>query len=276
MAVLDNSHILNHPCFSDRRRSLWHRIHLPVAPKCNVKCLYCSHDFGSSCHTSKPGYSRQVLSAQTAAERAISEIKKDPRLRIVAVSGPGEPFANPETFETIELIRENLRDIHLCLSTNGTLLAKYVQWLVKMDFKTLTVSMSTANPRTAARIYEWARVEDRFLTGNEMGNIIVEEQIHGIARAAEAGITVKVNSILIPTLNQDDIIPLAKAIAGAGASLQNIIPLVPNAQLMSLSSPSPAQLETLKSRAAEYIEQFRHCKQCRSDVMGIPGCDVVL
>lgn len=249
---------------------------MPVSPICNVKCVFCSHSVGSSCHTSKPGFAMQVMSPKTAVARAIMEIKKDSRIRIIAVSGPGEPLANPETFETIELIRKYREDIHLCLSTNGTLLADNIQWLVKMGFKTLTVSMSTINPETASRIYEWARLGERTLTGSYMGSMVVEKQIRGISRAARAGIFVKVNSILIPTINDHDIVPLAKTIADAGASLQNIIPLVPNDCLTSMAAPHKEDLEALRNQAATYIDQFRHCYQCRSDVVGIPGCDAVL
>jgi len=216
------------------------------------------------------------MSPKIAVERAVMEIRKDSRIKIVAISGPGEPLANPETFETIEMIRKYRKDIHLCLSTNGTLLVDNIQWLVKMGFKTLTVSMSTINPETASLIYEWAKLGETTLTGGQMGSKIIEEQIRGISRAAHAGIFVKVNSILIPTINDHDIIPLAKTIAEAGASLQNIIPLVPNGRLTSVSPPQKEELERLRNQAATYINQFRHCYQCRSDVIGIPGCDVVL
>ena len=276
MSLFDRSHITNHPCFSDNRDNLWHRIHLPVASKCNVKCVFCSHTVGASCHTSKPGQSNQLMSPKVATARAISEIRKDSRVRIVAVSGPGEPLANPETFETIEIIRENLDAIQFCLSTNGTLLEENVPWLVNMGFKNLTVSMSTAKSSTASKIYEWARVGENILTGERMGSIIVDAQLRGISKAADAGITVKVNSILIPTVNQDDIIALAEIIEDAGASLQNIVPLVPNDLLHKLKPPGNDLLETMRSQASRFINQFRHCKQCRSDVVGLPGCDVIL
>lgn len=216
------------------------------------------------------------MSPKVATARAISEIRKDSRVRIVAVSGPGEPLANPETFETIEIIRENLDAIQFCLSTNGTLLEENVPWLVNMGFKNLTVSMSTAKSSTASKIYEWARVGENILTGERMGSIIVDAQLRGISKAADAGITVKVNSILIPTVNQDDIIALAEIIADAGASLQNIVPLVPNDLLHKLKPPGNDLLETMRSQASRFINQFRHCKQCRSDVVGLPGCDVIL
>ncbi|MFW9793105.1 MAG: hypothetical protein ACFFEE_02290, partial [Candidatus Thorarchaeota archaeon] len=129
---------------------------------------------------------------------------------------------------------------------------------------------------TASQIYEWARIKGEILTGNEMGSKIIKEQIRGITKAARRGLFVKVNSILIPSINERDIIELAKRISKAGASLQNIIPLVPNDSLVSMKPPLKKELEMLRSHAAEYIDQFRYCKQCRSDVVGIPGCDVIL
>jgi len=216
------------------------------------------------------------MSPETAAARALSEIRADPRIRIVAVSGPGEPLANPETFETFELIRDSLQDVNFCLSTNGTMLSEHVPWLKKMGFMSVTVSMSTSNPSSAARIYEWAEIAGRRLTGDEMGLFIIRSQLHGISKAADARLPVKVNSILIPEINKEDIVRLAELVAEAGASLQNIVPLVPNGRFASLTPPSRTQLEDVRKRASVHIVQFRHCKQCRSDVMGIPGCDVIL
>jgi len=216
------------------------------------------------------------MSPEEAASRAVSEINQNPRIRIVAVSGPGEPLANPETFETFELINEHTSNIAYCLSTNGTLLPKHVSWLSEMDFKTVTVSMSTASPSTAARIYEWARISKDRLTGRVMGEIIIESQLLGISMASDSGLTVKVNSILIPGINEEDIVRLAESVAEVGASLQNIVPLVPSARLASLTPPSLEKLEEVRMEASDYIEQFKYCKQCRSDVVGLPGCDVIL
>jgi nitrogen fixation protein NifB len=216
------------------------------------------------------------MSPEAAASRALSEIRSDSRVRIVAVSGPGEPLVNPETFDTFELIREHTSKIHFCLSTNGTLLSEMVPWLRKMDFKTVTVSMSTASSTTAARIYEWAVISKKRLTGERMGETIVDLQLQGISTAANSGLTVKVNSILIPGFNQEDIVQLAESVAAAGALMQNIVPLVQNGKLASIRPPNKGEIENVRKKASEYIEQFKHCKQCRSDVVGLPGCDVIL
>ncbi|MFW9963981.1 MAG: radical SAM protein [Candidatus Sifarchaeia archaeon] len=266
----------HHPCYSANRNSLWHRIHLPVARVCNVKCAFCSHSVGASCHTSKPGFSSQVLSPEIAVERTRTEVSLNPNLRIIAVSGPGEPLANPETLETLEKIRNEFQEIAICVSTNGTLLEDNIQWLRKMKVQTISVSMSTINVSTAVKIYEWARIQGSVFRGEAMASRIIEAQLRGILKASKVGIHVKVNSILIPELNLQDIIPLAQTISKAGAILQNIIPLVPNDKFSSYRAPTSQELLDIRKKSSLFIEQFDHCKQCRSDVVGIPGCDEVL
>ncbi|MGQ4912155.1 MAG: radical SAM protein [Candidatus Thorarchaeota archaeon] len=266
----------HHPCFSDSRDDLWARIHVPVAPVCNVKCGFCTHGFGSSCHTSKPGYSSRLMSVDEAVSRVEEELARMPNLRIVAVSGPGEPLANHQTMELLDRVREIEPDIKFCLSTNGTLLADKVPRLVSLGVSTISVSVSAISSSVAAQVYEWARFEGERIRGIAMGQKIIERQLHGIRSASRAGLTVKVNTILIPSINTNDIVPLAQAIAEAGASLQNIVPLVPSGNMASLRPPTPEELEMVRTRARQFIPQFTHCQQCRSDVVGIPGFDRVL
>jgi len=216
------------------------------------------------------------MTPEDAVDRTIIEIEKNPNLRIVAISGPGEPLANPETFETLELIRRKFKDVAICLSTNGTLLEDNIMWLRKTHVETITVSMSTANISTASEIYEWARFENSVLKNEEMGSRIVDSQLRGISKASKAGIHVKVNSILIPEVNMQDIIPLAHEIQKAGAALQNIVPLVPYDRYASLRAPTIQELSDIRKKASTFMKQFLHCKQCRSDVVGIPGYDRIL
>lgn len=276
MAITSEYPFNHHPCYSNNRSSLWHRIHLPVAPVCNVKCAFCSHSVGSSCHTSKPGVSGQIMTPDSAVARTRAEIEKNPLLRIVAISGPGEPLANPETFETLEIIRREFKDIAICMSTNGTLLEDNVDWLRRTQVDTITVSMSTASISTASEIYEWARLGDGILQNEEMGSRIVDSQLRGISKASKAGIHVKVNSILIPEINKQDILPLARKISRAGAALQNIVPLVPNDSLSDFRAPTIKELSDMRREASTFMKQFSYCKQCRSDVVGIPGHDRIL
>jgi len=216
------------------------------------------------------------MTPATAVARTRIEVERNPKLRIAAISGPGEPLANPETFETLEMIRREFEDIEMCLSTNGTLLENNVRRLTELKLATVTVSMSTSSVRSASRIYEWGRFQGKTLYGEDMARRIVDSQIRGITKASRAGIHVKVNSILIPEINLQDIVPLAQEIAVAGALLQNIVPLVPNDTLSFSRVPTQQELLHIRKEASKFIRQFSFCKQCRSDVVGIPGCDRVL
>ncbi|MHA2070419.1 MAG: radical SAM protein [Candidatus Thorarchaeota archaeon] len=265
-----------HPCWSHSRKHIWERIHLPVARSCNVKCSFCDRKHASRCHTPSPGSSRILMTPNEAVKRTLEEIKRRPNLRIAAVSGPGEPLANDPTFDTLQGIKTAIPDIHFCISTNGILLANKITRILKFDVETVSVSISTVNPSSAARIYEWAVIDGKLLRGEEMGKLVIEKQLEGICKASRAGIRVKVNTILIPTINGQDIGDLASEVSRAGATLQNIVPLVPTANMMEFSAPSQVELETARQAASLYIDQFHHCHQCRSDVVGIPGDDTPL
>jgi nitrogen fixation protein NifB len=216
------------------------------------------------------------MSPEIAVERTMTELAKNPNLRIVAISGPGEPLVNSETFETLQEILERGADVHFCLSTNGLLLGEMLPELLDMNLSSISVSMSAQSHAVAARLYEWANINGHTLRGLEMGKEIVSRQLRGIEAAADSGICVKVNTILIPELNTDDIEPLSRRISESGAMLQNIIPLIPYDTASSLRAPSAREIELARRIASQNILQFTHCRQCRSDVIGIPGNDRVL
>ena len=275
--LLQNQYPLtHHPCFSSQRQDLWARIHLPVAKRCNVKCIFCDHQKGASCHTSRPGYSAGLMSPSEAIDRTREELHKNSNLKIVAISGPGEPLYNEETFEVLERIQDLDINCKLCLSTNGVLLSEKADVLVNLGVESVSVSMSGINSEVVARIYEWAIVDGTILRDLRMAKQIYSRQLKGIQHAFQKGLIVKVNTILIPGLNTVDIQPLAEQISSAGAVLQNIVPLVPYCTSEELRSPTPEELETARIIGSEFIPQFYHCRQCRSDVVGIPGNDRIL
>ena len=266
----------HHPCWACNRDGLWARIHLPVAHSCNVKCGYCNHQLDASGHMPVPGRSRRVMTPTQAIKVTLDEIGKDPNLRIVAISGPGEPLACPQTFKTLLGIRALSADIDFCLSTNGVLLEEKTKQLVELGARTISVTMSTVSPETASQIYEWAMIDGKRLTGPEMGEKIIDAQLRGISSATESGVFVKVNSILIPEMNGEQMEDLAGVLRDAGARLQNIVPLIPFDNMANRRPPTQNELQNARNRASRFMEQFHHCKQCRSDVVGIPGADRIL
>ena len=216
------------------------------------------------------------MKPQEAFERTMTLLSHRPNLRIIAVAGPGEPLANEETLRTISMIKTERPDLKLCLSTNGTLLAENINGIVKIGFETVTVTVSTVRPETAAVIYEWAEIDGSVMRGIAMGEEIVRRQLNGISRAAECGIRVKCNTILIPSLNAREMKDVSRHLSQAGTSIQNIVPLVPYANMNHLRRPTKREIALARQAASEYCRQFTHCQQCRSDVVGIPGHDTAL
>ena len=88
---------------------------------------------------------------------------------------------------------------------------------------------------------------------------------------SEAGITVKVNTVLVPDINSDHIEEIARTVAEAGADIYNIIPLIPNHKLKNSREPDCMEFERAVLKASKYIDVFRHCQRCRADAVGIPG-----
>jgi len=82
---------------------------------------------------------------------------------------------------------------------------------------------------------------------------------------------VKVNSVLIPGVNDTHLEEVARAMRGLGAYTMNIMPLIPKAKFAGIAAPSVEELKRVRDTCGSIIRQFRHCKQCRADAMGVPG-----
>ncbi len=233
----------------------------------------------SACHIQSPtpGYAERLMTVEQAYKRVIYELNRRPQLQVVAVSGPGEPLYNRQTLQLFDRIRQADLDVHLCLSTNGVLLSQYAQRLSQLCIETVSVSVHACHVDTAAEVYEWAITEDnRTLRGSEMGEYILQSQLQGIEHATEAGLHVKVNTVLIPGINEREIATLARLVRERGASIQNLMPLRINEAVSTWHAPTTKELATARCTASAYIPQFHLCAGCRSDVVGVPGTDAVL
>jgi nitrogen fixation protein NifB len=112
----DYSH---HPCFNAKVKGQFGRVHLPVAPKCNIKCNYCNRKF-DCVNESRPGVTSTILTPQQALTYMDKVLEREPRISVAGIAGPGDPFANAEeTLETMRLIRKKYPHMILCLASNG-------------------------------------------------------------------------------------------------------------------------------------------------------------
>ncbi|WP_173080969.1 radical SAM protein [Fundidesulfovibrio magnetotacticus] len=266
-----------HPCFDDAARSTSGRVHLPVAPACNIACGYC--DRRSDCpNECRPGVASRLLSPREAEAALADALARDPRIRVAGVAGPGDPMAMPEAVvETFARIKARFPWLIGCLSTNGLGLPEHVDALARAGVSHVTVTVNAVRPEVGARIYDAVRWQGRELSGQEGAGFLLERQRRGIAACRARGLTVKVNTVLAPGVNDAHVEDVAREAARLGADRMNLIGLipVPGTRLGDLPAPCPGVLAALRGRCARHLPQMRHCARCRADAAGLldeAGC----
>ncbi len=269
--------IQGHPCFGGNHHKNG-RMHLAVAPSCNIKCGYCTrkHDCANE---SRPGVTSRLLTPVEALEK-VREVMASPVvgpiIKVIGIAGPGDPLANEETFETFELVKREFPQLMLCMSTNGLLLPESIDRLHELGLHSLTVTINAIDAGVGARIYRHVIYHGRSYSGVEGAAILIANQLEGLKRAAELGMTIKVNTVLIPGINEDQIPLIAARVKELGAFVMNIMPLIPQADLAHIQRPSEEHLAQVRKANEGIIGQFSHCKQCRADAIGLIGSDMTI
>lgn len=243
-------------------------MHLAVAPKCNIKCCFCTPTVSTCVHGCTPGVAKRLLSPAQAVDwvRQVRE-EQGIDIGIVGIAGPGEPLYNPETFETIALVREAFPQIHVCLSTNGLLLSQATGQICALGVETLTVTVNAVTPAVGARIYEHVAG----LSGEEGAALLLKRQWEGIRTAVQHGLVVKINSVFVPGVNEGELVEIARMGEAAGANIQNIIPLIPRDSFAGRDRPDSCVLHRTREEAGESLEQFARCMHCRADAVVTAG-----
>lgn len=263
-----------HPCYNECAHKKFARMHLPIAPRCNIQCNYCDRRYDCS-NESRPGVTSEVLTPEEAVEKIRYVLTKVPHLSVIGIAGPGDPLANEETFRALELVKREFPQLTLCLSTNGLALPNSVDRLKVLGVRFLTVTMNAVDPKVGARMYDFVRWEGETLRGEEAAARLIRNQLEGIEKAVAAGMLVKVNVVMAPGINADHIPEVAKKAKELGAYIVNILPLipVPGTKFEGLRAPTSAERKALQDMCEVDIKQMRHCRQCRADAIGLLGED---
>lgn len=263
----------NHPCFNAKVRGTRGRVHLPVAPRCTIQCKYCNRKY-DCVNESRPGVTSAVLTPHQSMTYLDYIFKNVKNISVVGIAGPGDPFANPEqTMETLRLVREKYPEIILCLATNGLGLSPYIEELAHINVSHVTITLNALDPDIGAQIYSFVRHGKRVLGPKTGFKVLLEKQLKAITQLKEKGITTKVNTIVIPGINEDHIEAVAKKMSDLGVDILNCIPFYPNkgSAFAHLKEPSKALVKSIRKKAARYIPQMYHCGRCRADAVGMLG-----
>lgn len=269
----------NHPCYSEEAHHYFARMHVAVAPACNIQCHYCNRKYDCA-NESRPGVVSELLKPVQAVKKVKAVAATIPQMTVLGIAGPGDPLANPQrTFETFRMLSEQAPDIKLCVSTNGLALPDCVDELAKHNIDHVTITINCVDPDIGAEIYPWIYWNNKRIRGRTAAKILIERQQKGLELLVERGILVKVNSVLIPGVNDEHLKEVSRIVKAKGAFLHNVMPLIAEAEhgtfygVMGQRSPEPEELQDLQDACAGDMNMMRHCRQCRADAVGLLGED---
>jgi nitrogen fixation protein NifB len=264
-----------HPCFNAAVKGAYGRVHLPVAQHCNIKCGYCNRKY-DCVNESRPGVTSAVLSPKQASRYIEQVLEREPRIAVAGIAGPGDPFANPEeTLETLRLIREKFPEMLLCLSTNGLGLAAYLDNIAAMQVTHVTITVNAIDPEIGQKIYNWVRDGKIIYRGRKGAELLLDRQLSAIAGLKSRGIVVKVNTIVVPTINDHHVEEVAERMVALGVDVLNCMPMHPNKDtpFEDIGEPGREMMQEIQARAEKHLPQMRHCTRCRADAVGLLGED---
>ena len=271
--------VKNHPCYSEEAHHHYARMHVAVAPACNIQCNYCNRKYDCA-NESRPGVVSEKLTPEQAAKKVLAVASTIPQMTVLGIAGPGDPLANPaKTFKTFELISRTAPDIKLCLSTNGLMLPDHVDQIAAYNVDHVTITINMVDPDIGALIYPWVFYRNRRYTGREAAELLTERQMRGLEMLTERGILCKVNSVMIPGVNDHHLVEVNRAVKSRGAFLHNIMPLISAPEhgtvfgLAGQRGPSARELKALQDSCEGEMNMMRHCRQCRADAVGLLGED---
>ena len=267
--------LTQHPCFNSDARHTTGRIHLPVAPQCNIQCNYCDRKFDCM-NESRPGVTSAVLQPKQALAYLDKVLLRIPQLKVVGIAGPGDPFATPdETLETLRLVREKYPEMLLCVASNGLNTAPYAEDLARLQVSHVTITVNTIDPVIGAKIYSWVRDHKTIYRGEEGARVLLERQLASIKALKAAGVTLKINTIIVPGINDEHVELVAEEMRELGADVMNCIPLFPVAgtPFAEKNELPLSEVKKIRTRVSEIIPQMEHCTRCRADAVGMLGED---
>ena len=204
-------------------------LRLSVTDRCDLRCTYCMPER----MTFLP--KKEVLSLEELHKLGLAMIERG--ITKIRLTG-GEPLVRRDVIELVQALGRKLGDglDELTLTTNGTRLEEFAQPLFEAGVRRVNVSLDTMDP---ALFQELSR-RDRLNT-----------VLRGIAAAKRAGLHVKINTVALKGLNQDEI-PFLVEWAGTNGHDMTLIETMPlgevDGERVEHYLPLPAVRDVLEQR----------------------------
>ena len=158
-------------------------LRLSVTDRCDLRCSYCMPEAMQFLPR------KDVLSLEELHKLALAFVERG--VTKIRLTG-GEPLVRRDVIELVHAIGRKLGDglEELTLTTNGTQLEKFADDLAAAGIRRINVSLDTMD----GALFETLSRRDR-----------LNDVLRGIAAAKEAGLKVKLNTVALKGLNEDEI-----------------------------------------------------------------------
>jgi len=170
-------------------------LRLSVTDRCDFRCIYCMAEE----MVFLPRDELLTLEEMTTIAQAFSELGVS-KIRLTG----GEPLVR----RNISQLLSNLSEIEalkeLTLTTNGSQLTRYVPDLLAAGIKRINVSLDSLKP-------------ERFHSLTRTG--VLDTVLDGINSALDAGISIKLNSVILKNRNSDEVIDLVDFVLAKGMDI---------------------------------------------------------
>jgi nitrogen fixation protein NifB len=260
----------DHPCFNVEASASWGRVHLPVAPHCNIQCNFCNRKY-DCVNENRPGVTQHVYTPDEAVAFLDTVMARRSDISVVGIAGPGDPLCDAAaTLQTFRLVHKKYPQLLLCLSTNGLNLPDCVDALADIGISHVTVTVNAVDPVIAGNVYEFVRLQGNIYHGREAGEILLQRQDEGIRALKKAHVALKINTVVVPSINMEHVPDIARQGKAWGADMMNCMAMIPvhDTPFANIASPTKEEIRRIRQNASVYMPQMWHCCRCRADAVG--------
>lgn len=173
-------------------------LRVSVTDRCDFRCLYCMSEDMTFLPKS------ELLSLEELDRLCSAFIRRG--VRKLRLTG-GEPLVRRDIMTLFRSLNRHLERgalEEITITTNGSQLEKYADDLAACGVRRINVSLDTLDPEKFHAITRWGRLE---------------QVLAGIRAAKRAGLAVKINTVALKNVNDDEIEDLINWCAGEGHDL---------------------------------------------------------
>ena len=204
-------------------------LRVSVTDRCDFRCVYCMAEDMAFLPR------KDLLSLEELDRLCSAFIARG--IRKLRLTG-GEPLVRKNVMTLVRSLSRHLKtgDLdELTLTTNGSQLARFAGELAEAGVRRINVSIDTLDPARFGAITRWGELD---------------KVLDGIAAARAAGLSIKINTVVLKDVNADEIDGLIRWTHGAGMDL-TLIEIMPLGEVGADRTDQYLPLSQVRARLSQ-------------------------